>query len=83
MMLLRKDVILLTMKLVTGLFLLFMLTRVVKLFVIPDDLTDEEQKTTKTLIDNDIITFPIPLHIFAFLLGAVWNARKIVNIGIM
>ena len=85
MMLLRKDVVLLIMKLVTVLFLIFMITKVAKLFVIPDELelNEEEKLSNKSIFEDDIINKPYFFHIFAFVLGAFWNIKRIVKIGIM
>lgn len=82
-MLLRKDTVLLIMKFVTVLFLIFMFTKVVKLFTLPDELNEEEKIFSKIAFDDDIINKPYFFHIFAFVLGAFWNIKRIVKIGIM
>ena len=83
MMLLRKDVVLLIMKLVTVLFLIFMITKVAKLFVISDEFNEEEKLSNNSIFEDDIINKPYFFHIFAFVLGAFWNIKRIVKIGIM
>ena len=82
-MLLRKDTVLLVMKLVTVLFLFFMMTKIAKMFTTPDELTEEERSTNKYPFEDDIINKPYFFHIFAFVLGAFWNIKRIVKIGIM
>ena len=82
-MLLKKDTVLLLMKLVTVLFLIFMITRIAKLFSLPDQPNEEEKNSNKLAFEDDIINKPYFFHIFAFVLGAFWNIKRIVKIGIM
>ena len=83
MMLLRKDTVLLIMKFVTVLFLMFMVTKVAKLLTLPDELNEDDKITSKLAFEDDIINKPYFFHIFAFVLGAFWNIKRIVKIGIM
>ena len=83
MMLLRKDTVLLIMKFVTVLFLFFMITKVAKLFTLPDEFNEEDKNSNKMAFEDDIINKPYFFHIFAFVLGAFWNIKRIVKIGIM
>lgn len=83
MMLLRKDTVLFLMKLITVLFLFFMITRIAKMYTTPDELTEEMKISNKNAFEDDIINKPYFFHIFAFVLGAFWNIKRIVKIGIM
>jgi hypothetical protein len=49
----------------------------------PDELTEEQKISNKNAFEDDIINKPYFFHIFAFVLGAFWNIKRIVKIGIM
>ena len=84
MMLLKKDTVLFVMKLVTVLFLILMITKVAKLFSLPDEFKEEKEKNSyKIAFEDDIINKPYFFHVFAFVLGAFWNIKRIVKIGII
>jgi hypothetical protein len=60
-----------------------MTTKVTKLLTLPDELTEDDKNSNKIAFEDDIINKPYFFHIFAFVLGAFWNIKRIVKIGIM
>ena len=44
---------------------------------------EKEKNSYKIAFEDDIINKPYFFHVFAFVLGAFWNIKRIVKIGIM
>ncbi len=81
MMIIDKTKALLTMKIITALFLSFMFFKGVN--VLCNMNTEEINEINNIQTDLDLCSNYYMFHIFAFVLGAFWNVKKIIKIGIV
>jgi hypothetical protein len=76
-MIFAKDKVLLGMKFCSALFLIFMLFRGVNIFILM------KEETETVVLNNSLCDNYFLFHIFAFVLGAIWNVKRIIKIGII
>lgn len=85
MMFMKKDKVLLFMKFFAALFLIFMLSKSVQ-FVINmtyENIDESGNEQIKILYDEEFCNKYWMFHVFAFVLGAFWNVKKLVKVGIV
>ncbi len=82
-MFMKKDKVLLSMKFLAALFLTFMLTKSVKFMIdMPyENLNPIEEIKEKN--DEELCNTYWLFLIYAFVLGAFWNVKKLRKIGIV
>jgi hypothetical protein len=85
MMFLKKDKILLYMKFFAALFLIFMMTKSVQFLINMnfENLDESTNNELKQLYDTEFCNKYWLFHIFAFVLGAFWNVKKLLKVGIV
>jgi hypothetical protein len=81
MMICGKDKALLTMKCCTALFLIFMLYQAI--YVIRKMNTEYKESGEIENDYNDVCSNYYLFHVFAFVLGAFWNVKKLLKLGIV
>ncbi len=79
MMIFEKTKVLLTMKCCSALFLIFMLYQ--SIYVIQKMNTELDPEENFQI--NDICSNYYLFHVFAFVLGAFWNFKKLLKVGIV
>jgi len=77
------------MKFIYILFVVFMITRFINVMDMEkqnenneNTLNDVQKSVTDEFVEN-FRDFPYSFHIFAFVMGAVWNAKKLLKIGLI
>jgi hypothetical protein len=85
MMFLKKDKILLYMKFLAALFLIFMMTKSVQFMINMnyENMNESSNILLKEKYDDEFCNKYWLFHIFAFVLGAFWNVKKILRVGIV
>ena len=84
MMLMKKDKALLSMKFIGVLFLAFMFTTSVKFIVeMTFESLEEINESNQINLDEDICNTYYLFLMYAFVLGAFWNVKKIRKVGIV
>lgn len=80
-MFLNKDKVLLSMKFLAILFLIFMLGKSINFVV---EMSNEEfQQLDPNIIEEDSCNNYYLFLIYAFVLGAFWNVKKLRKVGIV
>ena len=79
----KKDRVLLLMKFFSVLFLTFMLSKSVQIISnLQGEISGEKDSLyIKSIYENDVCNRFCLFHIFAFVLGAYWNVKKIRKMG--
>ena len=79
----KKDRVLLMMKFFAVLFLTFMLSKSVQIVSnLQGEISGEKDSVyIKSLYENDICNRFCLFHVFAFVLGAFWNVKKLLKVG--
>lgn len=85
MMFLKRDKVLLYMKFFSALFLIFMLTKSIQIVVNmnKENVSIEQNEELKGQYSEDFCNKYWLFHIFAFVLGAFWNLKKLIKVGIV
>lgn len=85
MMFLKKDKVLLYMKFFAALFLFFMLTKSVQFMVYMnyENADENSNEEIKQVYEEEFCNKYWLFHIFAFVLGAFWNVKKLIKVGIV
>jgi hypothetical protein len=78
MMIFEKTKALLTMKCMSALFLIFMLYQGIHIIQKIDSEFEFEEQTQIDICSNYYL-----FHVFAFVLGAFWNVKKLLKVGIV
>jgi hypothetical protein len=78
MKILQKECALLIMKLISVLFLSFMLFKGISLIA-----TEEEYIEEIEILEDNSCTKYIVFHFCAFTLGAFWNVKRLLKVGIV
>lgn len=83
MMFLKRDKALLYMKCFSALFLIFMLTKSIQIVInmTKENVSIEQNEELKERYDDDFCNKYWLFHIFAFVLGAFWNVKKLIKVG--
>jgi hypothetical protein len=83
MMLMKKDNILLFMKFFSALFLIFMFSKSVQIVYNMqfENINDETNQEIKEQYDKEFCNKYWLFHVFAFVLGAFWNVKKLIKVG--
>ena len=81
----KKVRVLLMMRCFAVLFLAFMLSKSVQIVSnLQGEISGEKDSLyIKSVYENDICNRFNLFHVFAFVLGAFWNVKKLLKIGIM
>lgn len=84
-MCLNKVRILLLMKCLAALFLIFMLTKSYQIVTnLKGEISGEiDIEEIKSLYENDLCNRFCLFHVFAFVLGAFWNVKRLLKVGIV
>ena len=84
-MCLKKVRVLLFMKFFAALFLIFMLTKSLQIVQnLQGEISGEtNNEAIKLLYENDLCNRFNLFHIFAFVLGAFWNVKRLLKVGIV
>lgn len=70
------------MKLLSGLFLLYMTTKCYTLLTLPDELPEEARNSNSVAREDEPINKPYVSLLYAFSLGALISFKRIVKLGI-
>ncbi len=85
MMFMKKDKVILYMKFFSALFLIFMMTKSAQFMINMsyENTSEIVNKQIRETYDDEFCNKYWLFHIFAFVLGAFWNVKKLVKAGIV
>lgn len=82
---LAKDTVICLMKCIVFFFLVFMSCKSLRVLslLLAEDQTEVSTKYISSVYDEDFCNRYWMFHIFAFVLGAFWNVKKMIKVGII
>lgn len=82
---LSRDTVICLMKCIVLFFLVFMSCKSLRVLslLVSEDLSEYSTKHISSVYDEDFCNRYWMFHIFAFVLGAFWNVKKMIKVGIL